>query len=137
RPSSYSARLLPEPAGHLDRVNAGLAPPRTLVARAMHRAVMSAAERDRKLIADLAAERTGVSESEVVWVRGLAAAHETRLLGDIARVLRVAIAPRGRTREDAFVDAFRLTSVSTFGGPLGPANLRDWRIVVQECNPVG
>jgi hypothetical protein len=48
----------------------------------MHRAVMSATEWDRKLIADLAAERTRLGEPEVVGVRGPAAAHETRLLGD-------------------------------------------------------
>jgi len=56
----------------------------------MHRAVMSATEGDRELIADLAAERTGLDKSEVVGVRGLAAAHETRPLGDIAKVLPVA-----------------------------------------------
>jgi hypothetical protein len=33
--------------------------------------MMAAAERDRELIADLAAERTGLGESEVVGVRGL------------------------------------------------------------------
>ena len=102
----------------------------------MHRPMMPPTERDRELIADLAAERTGLGETEVVGIRRLAAAHQTRLLGDVAKVLPVAIAPRGRNREDALVDALRLTSVSTFGGHLGPANLRDWRIVVQECNPV-
>jgi hypothetical protein len=32
RPSSHSARLFPEPAGNLDRVDADLPPPRALVA---------------------------------------------------------------------------------------------------------
>jgi hypothetical protein len=73
--------------------------------------MMPAAERDREFIADLAAERTGLSEAQVVGIRGLAAAHETCLLGDIAQVLPVAIAPRGSDRENALVDAFRLTSV--------------------------
>jgi len=58
----------------------------------MHRTVMPPTERDRELIADLAAERAGLGESEVVGIRRLAAAHETRLLGDIAQVLPVAIA---------------------------------------------
>src|SRR5262249_12725750 len=115
-PVTYSARRFPEPAGNLNRVNACLLPPRTLVTRAMHRAVMSAAERDRKLIADLAAERAGLGKSKMVGVRGLAAAHETRLLGDIAQVFPVAIAPRRSEREDALVDALRLTSVGAFGG---------------------
>src|SRR5215470_18910109 len=79
---SHSARLPPEPAGNLDRVNAGLSPPRALVTGAMHRTMMPAAEWDRELIADLAAERTGLGETEVVRIRWLASAHKTRLLGD-------------------------------------------------------
>jgi hypothetical protein len=54
-PLAYSARLSPEPAGNLDRINAGLPPPRALVADAMCGAVMAAAERDREFIACLAA----------------------------------------------------------------------------------
>src|SRR5215472_9016147 len=49
-------------------------------------------------------------------VRGLAAAHEARLLGDIAKVLAAAIATRGRDPEDALVDTLRLTGVGAFGG---------------------
>jgi hypothetical protein len=41
----------------------------------------------------------------MVGVGGLAAAHEARLLGDIAKVLPVAIAPRRRQREHALIDA--------------------------------
>src|SRR5260221_6304396 len=78
----------------------------------MHRPVMPSTEGDCELIADLAAERTGLGEPEAVGVRGLAAAHETRLLGDIAQVLPVAIALRGSDRQDALVNALRLTSVS-------------------------
>jgi hypothetical protein len=92
----------------------------------MHRTMMPATEWDRELIADLAAERARLRESEVVGVRGVAAANETRLLGHIAKVLPVAIATRGSDREDAIVDALRLTSVSAFGGGnhLQPGNLR-------------
>src|SRR5262245_40261279 len=89
-PLAQSARLLPEPASNLDRVNTGVPPPRALVARAMHRTMMPAAERDRELIADLAAEGTGLREPEMMGVRGLAAAQQTRLLGDVAKVLPVA-----------------------------------------------
>jgi hypothetical protein len=78
----------------------------------MHRTMMPTTERDCELITDLAAKRTGLGKSEVVRVRGLAAAHETCLLGDIAQVLPIAIATRGRDREDALVDALQLTSVS-------------------------
>jgi hypothetical protein len=73
----------------------------------MHRTMMSATEWDRELIADLAAQRTGLRESEVMGIRGLAAAHETRLLGDITQMLPVAIAARRSDREDALVDALR------------------------------
>jgi hypothetical protein len=88
--------------------------------------MMPSTERDREFIADFAAERTGLGESEVVGVRGLAAAHEARLLGDIAKVLAVAIAPRGRDREDALINALRLTRVGAFGGGnhLQRSNLR-------------
>ena len=91
----------------------------------MHRTMVPATEWDRKLIADLAAEGTGLGESEVVWVRGRAAADEARLLGDIAQVLTVAIATRGSDRENALVDALRLTSDGAFGGGslLGALNL--------------
>src|SRR6516225_165745 len=71
----------------------------------MHGTMMPATERDRELIADLAAERARLGESQVVGIRGLAAADEARLLGDITKVLPVAIATRGSDGEDALVDA--------------------------------
>src|SRR5215831_17398452 len=103
----------------------------------MHRTMMPSTERDRELIADLAAERTGLREAEVVGVRGLAATDEARLLGDITKVLPVAIAPRGSHREHALVDALRLTSVGNFGGcnHLRPGNLRR-RIIVRGCSRI-
>jgi hypothetical protein len=92
----------------------------------MHRTMMSAAEGDRELIADLAAERARLSESQVVGIRGLAAADEARLLGDITKVLPVAIATRGSDGEDALVDALRLARVGAFRGGthLGRSTLR-------------
>src|SRR5215467_13808842 len=74
----------------------------------MHRTMMPATERHRELIADLAAERTGLRKSEVMGVRGLAGADEARLLGDKAQVLSVAIATRRSDRENALVDPLRL-----------------------------
>jgi hypothetical protein len=92
----------------------------------MHGPVMPTTERDRELIADLAAECAGLGETEVVGVRGLAAAYETCLLGDIAQVLPVAIATRRRDRQHTLVDAIRLTSVDACGGGdhLRAGNLR-------------
>src|SRR5215469_7123570 len=105
----------------------------------MHRTMVPATEWDRKLIADLAAKRAGLGKSEVVRIRGLAATHETCLLGDIAQVLPVAIAPRGSNCEGALVDALRLTSISAFGGGNHPrpGNLRHRRIVVRGCSRIG
>src|SRR5262249_21138377 len=107
-PLAYSARRFPEPAGDLDWINTGLFPPRALVACTRHRSMMAAAERDGELIAEFAAERTRLRKSKVVGIRRLAAAHETRLLGNIAKVLPIAIAPRGGNREDALVNALCL-----------------------------
>src|SRR5262249_23825680 len=61
-------------------------------------------ERDSELVTDLAAQRPGLGESKMVRVRGLAAAHEARLLGDIAKVLPVAIAARRRDCQHALID---------------------------------
>ncbi len=77
----------------------------------MRRTVMPATEGHRELITDLAAERTGLRKSEVMGVRRLAAADETRLLGDIAQVLPLAMAlnanPRVGTKLHIFVDFHR------------------------------
>ena len=71
----------------------------------MHRPMMPSAERDRELIADLAAERARLGKSEVVGVRGLAAADDACLLSDVAQMLAVAIPTRYSNRKDALVDA--------------------------------
>src|SRR5262245_47527511 len=136
---SYSARGFPEPAGNLDRVKAGLPPPRALVMGAMHRTMMPATKRDRELIADLAAERARLGETEMMGVRGLAAAHQTRLLGDVAKVLAVAIATRRSDREDALVDALRLTRVGNFGGGnhLRPGSLGHRCLMVRGRSCIG
>src|SRR6266545_5386404 len=105
----------------------------------MHRTMMPAAEWDRELIADLAAERARLGKSEVVGVRGLAAADETRLLGDIAKVFSVAVATRRSNREDALVDALPPIGVDIFGGDrlLQPINLRHRRTIVRRHSAVG
>src|SRR5207237_5472866 len=96
--------------------------------------MVPAAERDRELVTYLAAKRSGLGESKMVGVRGLAAADETRLLGDIAQVLPVAIATRSRDRENALVDALRLASVGAFSGGnrSRPGNLRHRRLIVRK-----
>jgi hypothetical protein len=91
----------------------------------MHRTMMPAAEWDRELIADLAAERAGLGKSEVVGVRWLAAADETRLLGDIAKVVTVAIAPRGSDGEHALIEGGLTFAYATLpAGAPGHAQVR-------------
>src|SRR5262245_47105330 len=101
--------------------------------------MVPSAERDSELVTYLAAQRAGLGEPKMVGVRGLAAAHEARLLGDIAKVLSVAIATRSRDCEDALVDALRLTGVGAFSGGkhLRPFNLRHRRIIVRGRSRVG
>ena len=73
----------------------------------MNRAVVRAAERDGKLIAHFAAERPRLQVAKMMRVGLFAAADETRLLGNIAKVLAVSIAPRCRNDEHALVDPVR------------------------------
>src|ERR1700724_1032223 len=90
----------------------------------MHRMMMPTTEWDRELIADLAAKRTWLGKTEVMGVRGLAAADETRLLGDIAQVLPVAVPPRRSDGEDALVDALRLIGGGSLGADAFPQPVR-------------
>ena len=60
----------------------------------MDRAVMRAAERDGEFIADFAAERPRLQVAKMMRIGLFAAADETRLLANIAKVVPVAIAPR-------------------------------------------
>jgi len=76
--------------------NAGLFPPGGLIAAAMHLAVMSAAKRNRKLVADLVAECRYLRKPQVVSISGASAANQTGLLGNRCNVLPVAYATRRR-----------------------------------------
>ncbi len=113
-PLFNSAGLLPEPAGNLKRLDAGLFPPCAFVAGAVQRSMMTSAERNGKFITDFAAEGTRLAESKVVGIGRLAAADETRLLADIAKVVPVAIAPRCGNDKHALVDAVGLIGGHVF-----------------------
>ena len=65
---------------------------------------MDAAERDRELVARLAAERARLHVAQVMRVGRLAAADQAGLLGDVAQVVPVAVAARCGDREHALVD---------------------------------
>ena len=103
--------LPPQLTGDLDRINAGRRPPGLLIAGAIDGAVMRAAERDGEFIACLAAERARLQVAKMMRIGLFAAADETRLLGNIAKVLAVSIAPRCRNHEHALVDALGLIEV--------------------------
>src|SRR6516162_1467894 len=103
--------LSPELTGDLNGVDAGRRPPGLLVAGAMDGAMMRAAERDGEFIAGLAAERPRLQVAKMMCIRLFAAADEARLLGNIANVLAVTIAPRRRNHEHALVDPLGLIEV--------------------------
>src|SRR5260370_5632177 len=107
-PTFFCARAAPKFTGYLDGIDTGLLPPCSLVACAMNRAVVDAAERHRKFIAGLTSERLWLHASKMMRVRWLASADEASLLSDVAQMLPVAIPARCSNREDALVDAFGL-----------------------------
>src|SRR6266567_3572191 len=106
--------LSPELTGDLNGIDAGRLPPGLLVAGAMDRAVMRAAERDGEFVARFAAERPRLQVAKMMRIGLFAAADEARLLGNIAKVLAVAIAPRCGNDERALVDAVELTEAAVF-----------------------
>src|SRR5579862_992310 len=67
-------------------------------------AVVSAAERDGELVADLAAKRAALGEAQMVGVAGLAAADQAGLPGDEADVIAVADAAGFGEGEGGLVD---------------------------------
>jgi hypothetical protein len=51
--------------------------------------MMTAAQRHRELVTDLAAERAALSKAQVVWIRRTAATDEAGLLGNISDVVAI------------------------------------------------
>src|SRR6266487_1565401 len=104
--------LPPELPGDLNGIDAGRLPPGPLVASAMDGAVMRAAERNGEFVARFAAERPRLQVAKMMRIGLFATADETRLLGDITKVLRVTMAPRCRKGERTLVDAVGLVGVA-------------------------
>ena len=67
--------------------------------------MVDAAERDRELVARLAAEGAGLKVPQMMRIGWFAAADQAGLLGDVAKVVAVAVAARCRNGECALVDA--------------------------------
>ena len=89
-------RLQPQAASRGGWVNTGLVPPCRFIATTMNLTMVSATERDRELVADLAAERRRLGKAQMMGIGGAAAADEARLLGYRLDVVTVADAPRCR-----------------------------------------
>ena len=106
--------LPPELTGDFDGVDPGRRPPGLLIAGAMDRAMMRAAERNGEFIAGFAAERPRLQVAKMMRIGLFAAADETRLLANIAKVLPIAIAPRCGNGEHALIDAVVLIAVAAF-----------------------
>ena len=121
------AGVFPQFMGDLVWIDASRLPPGSLVAGAMDRAVMRTAERDGEFIAGSAAERARLQIAKMMRVGWPAAADEARLLGDIVKMLPVAIPPWRGNGEDAFVDADGLVRLGT----CGPA--RPLKICIRHC----
>ena len=77
--------------------------------------MVDAAERDRELVARLAAERHRLHVAQVMRVRRLAAADQAGLLRHKSQMVPVAIAAGGGDREHALVDAGRRLIRDTTG----------------------
>jgi hypothetical protein len=96
--------LQPQCASGDSRIDSGLVPPRRLVAAAVHLAVMPAAEGDRELIADLAAQRPRLRKLQVVGVDRYPTADQARELSNRFDMLAIADPPWRRQGQNAFVD---------------------------------
>jgi hypothetical protein len=116
--------LSPEATSDFDGVDTSRLPPNLLVAGAMHRAMVGAAQRNGEFIAHLAAERPRLQVAKMVRMRLFAAADEARLLRDITKVLSVPIAPRCSDCEHALVDAVGLITSGT----------GSWRLLLRQLS---
>ena len=71
------------------RIDTRPLPPCGFVAMVMDLAMMTAAERDCKFIADLATERPALCKAQVMWIRRAATANQASLLGNVSDVLAI------------------------------------------------
>ena len=94
----------PKLAGGDGWVDPGSAPPSDLITMTMKLAVMSPTQRHGELVADLAAKRPALGETQVMGVGRFAAADQTGLLRYKAHMVAIADAPRLGMGENRFVD---------------------------------
>ena len=95
----------PQLARESDGLETGFRPPVGFLAGPVQFAMVCAAQRDGKLVADLEAETAGLRKPQMMGIAGLAPADEARLFGDKAQMGLVTQAPRHGDCQQAFVDA--------------------------------
>ena len=96
--------LVPEGSGSRQWVEAFVQPPGALVAVIVELAVMQIAQRNRKLITDLAAKRMGLSKGQMMRMARLTAADHAGLGGHKLQMGVIAQAFRFRALQLALVD---------------------------------
>ena len=89
-------RLQPQAASGGGWIDTSLVPPHGFIATTMHLTMVSATERDRELVADLAAERRCLGKAQMMGIGGAAAADQARLLGYRLDVVTVTDPPGRR-----------------------------------------
>src|SRR6516162_4474494 len=104
--------LQPKHASSGGCINAGLVPPDGFIPAAMHLTVMTPAQRNRKLVADLPAKRRRLGKAQIVSIGGPTTADQTRLLSDRFDVLSVANPPRRRQGKNSLVNGHRPISTA-------------------------
>ncbi len=113
-------------------INAGLFPPCCLIATAMDLAVMPAAERYRKLVAHLTAERAWLSKAQMVWIGWRATANQAGLPNNEPHMLAIANSAGFGVTQFALVDTcggiqsirFARADFAAFADPVWPFELR-------------
>jgi hypothetical protein len=92
--SVVQARMLPQLSGRSDGVEIDRFPPLRFIASVMEDTMVGAAERNRELVADAAAQRAWLGESQMMGVRRPPSAQETWLRRYELEMLTIAVAAR-------------------------------------------
>jgi hypothetical protein len=96
--------VLPHPVRNSDRVDASGRPPCCLIAAPVKSTRVGAAQRQRELIANSAAQGPGLHESEVMGIAGLPPTDQAWLRRHELQMGAIAVATRFAQREGAFID---------------------------------
>jgi hypothetical protein len=108
-----AAGFAPELLSDRHGIDAEGLPPRCFITTVVQLAVMHTAERNRELVADLPAQRSGLSEAEMVGICRLSTAHQAGLRGDERQVVLVPSPARPAIHEDG---ALAICLRDSFGG---------------------